>query len=167
MRLRRRHPPRCTILLAGQDMCVETAFEYTWTIERHSCSADDPHIPGYLWHCFLQRHLKRQLRMKGYPKNTQILFSSSASSRAVLPKLWCCGSLWTTRGPRDPLTSTHHVCCNSSFVIYYILTQLSFYYHFKVWNLFLFMFYIRGVCLISLFTRGSTQKASLGSLALE
>ena len=27
-------------------------------------------------------------------------------------------------GPRDPLESVHHVCCNSSFVIFYILIHL-------------------------------------------
>ena len=40
-------------------------------------------------------------------------------STQVLPKLWCRGP---QRGPRNPLTIARHLCCNSSFVIFYINT---------------------------------------------
>ena len=68
-----------------------------------------------------------------------------------------CGPPW---GPGlDLLTDAHHVYFNT---FNYLCTI-----PFKVCNLFYFMLFDkRGVCLIFFFTRGSTQKASLGSPGL-
>ena len=71
-------------------------------------------------------------------------------------------------GLRDPLTSAHHVCCNSSFVILDILIHLITFV-LPFWSRQFILVYVawhKGSLFNFLFIKGSTQKASLGSPAL-
>ena len=51
-------------------------------------------------------------------------YSDSVHLVQCFPNCGAVGPCGQLGGPRDPLTSAHHVCCNISFVILYILIHL-------------------------------------------
>ena len=60
MRLRKRHPHRCTILLVKKRIRIKTVLEHTRTIKLLSCPGHDTNAHGCLRHNFTQMSLKLQ-----------------------------------------------------------------------------------------------------------
>ena len=80
----------------------------------------------------------------------------------MLPKLWCCGQLWTPTGSsRPPNKWPLHI------LQYFSMFIRSIIFVPPLQNVNFILLAAKGVCLLSLYMKGSTQKVSLGSPGLE